>query len=660
MIAQNILATMSFSHMFTAFLFSLIVCLVISECHADVNANASHISKLVIDARTRRPIPDTFFGAFFEEINHAGAGGLWAELVDNRGFEAGGSNVSSNINPWIIIGDNSSSIIVSTDRSSCFECNKVALRSDVLCQGQSCPLGGVGISNPGFWGMNIEQGKKYKVVFYVRSLGPINLQVSFIGSDDGVKLASTNISAFGVNVTKWSRMETILEANGTNHNSSLQITTSNRGVVWLDQVSAMPLDTYKGHGFRSDLYQMAADLKPKTFRFPGGCYVEGDYLRNAFRWKDTVGPWEERPGHFNDIWNYWTDDGFGYFEGLQLSEDLGAFPVWVFNSGISHHDEVNTSDISPFVQEALDGIEFARGSSTSQWGSLRASMGHPEPFDLRFVAIGNEDCHKYNYLGNYLKFYEAIKHDYPDIQIISNCDGSIHQLDHPADLYDFHIYTDSKDMFSDYTKFDNAPRSGPKAFVSEYAVWKEDAGAGSLYAAVAEAAFLIGLEKNSDIVSMVAYAPLFLNTNDRKWIPDAIVFNSYQNYGTPSYWLQQLFIESSGATLLNSTLQNSSSSIVASAIEYKNSQDGKNYLRVKVVNFGNATENFMISINGLNSIVQSSNSSMVVLTSSNRMDENSFSEPNKIVPQRTALGNASNDMDVRLPPYSVTSFDLSI
>ncbi|RHN47606.1 putative glycosidase [Medicago truncatula] len=217
-------------------------------------------------------------------------------------------------------------------------------------------------------------------------------------------------------------------------------------------------------------------------------------------------------------------------------------------------------------------------------------------------------------------------------------------------------------MFSDYTKFDNAPRSGPKAFVSEYAVWKEDAGAGSLYAAVAEAAFLIGLEKNSDIVSMVAYAPLFLNTNDRKWIPDAIVFNSYQNYGTPSYWLQQLFIESSGATLLNSTLQNSSSSIVASAIEYKNSQDGKNYLRVKVmvVNFGNATENFMISINGLNSIVQSSNSSMVVLTSSNRMDENSFSEPNKIVPQRTALGNASNDMDVRLPPYSVTSFDLSI
>ncbi|GAU21750.1 hypothetical protein TSUD_328750 [Trifolium subterraneum] len=345
---------------------------------------------------------------------------------------------------------------------------------------------------------------------------------------------------------------------------------------------------------------------------PGGCYVEGNYLKNAFRWKDTVGPWEERPGHFNDIWDYWTDDGFGFFEGLQLSEDLGAFPIWVFNNGMSIYEEVNMSAISSFVQEALDGIEFARGSPTSQWGSLRASMGHPEPFDLRFVAVGNEDCGKDNYIGYYLKFYEAIKRTYPDIQIISNCDGSEKPLNHSADLYDFHIYTNAEDMFSMYTKFDNAPRSGPKAFVSEYAVWKEDAGSGSLLAALGEAGFLIGLEKNS------------------------------------------------GATLLNSTLQNSSSSIVASAIEYKNSQDGKKYLKVKVVNFGNATENFEISINGLNSSVQPFGSSIIVLTSANTMDENSFSEPNKIVLQRTSLKNASNDMNVELPPYSVTSFDLLI
>ncbi|KAK2370644.1 alpha-L-arabinofuranosidase [Trifolium repens] len=529
---------------------------------------------------------------------------------------------------------------------------------DILCQGISCPRGGVGISNPGYWGMNVEQGKSYKIVLYVRALGPIDLEVSFVGTNDGVKLGSTNIKLDGPNVTKWSKRERIIKAIGTNHNSSLQITTTNKGALWLDQVSAMPMDTYKGHGFRSDLFKMVADLKPKFLRFPGGCYVEGDFIKNAFRWKDSVGPWEERSGHLDDIWHYWSDDGLGYFEGLQLAEDLGAFPVWVFNNGFSHHEEVNTSSIQPFVQEALDGIEFARGSATSRWGSLRASMGHPQPFNLKFVAIGNEDCGKKYYEGNYMKFYEAIRRSYPDIQMISNCDGSEQLLNHPADIYDYHIYTNSKDMFSKHTKFDKSPRTGPKAFVSEYAVWKEDAGVGSLYAAVAEAAFLIGIERNSDVVSMVSYAPLLLNTNDRGWIPDAIVFNSYQSYGTPSYWIQRLFTESSGATLLNSTLQTSSTAIVASTIKYKNSQDGKTYLRVKIVNFGKDNENLEISINGLNTNVQPSGSSMVVLTSNNIMDENSFSEPMKIVPRRTVLGNASKDMNVKLSPYSVTSVDL--
>ncbi|KAG5085999.1 hypothetical protein JHK82_053396 [Glycine max] len=506
--------------------------------------NNEQTSTLIVDAKgSVRKIPDTFFGAFFEEINHAGAGGLWAELVRNRGFEAGGPNVPSNIFPWSIIGDDST-ILVSTDRTSCFERNKVALRMNILCnESNPCPAGGVGISNPGFWGMNIEKGQKYKVVFYVKARGRLDLDVSFVGS---------------------------------------------------------------GHGYRKDLFQMVADLKPNFFRFPGGCYVEGNYLRNAFRWKDTVGPWEERPGHFNDVWNYWTDDGFGFFEGLQ---------------------------------EALDGIEFARGSPKSQWGSLRASMGHPEPFDLRIVAIGNEECGMPKYQANYLKFHAAIKQAYPDIQIITNCDGSKKPLDHPADLYDFHIYTNATDMFSKSTKFDDAPRSGPKAFVSEYAVWKDDAGNGTLLAAVAEAAFLIGLERN-------------------RWTPDAIVFDSHQHYGTPSYWVQHLFTTSSGATLLNTTLQTSTDSLVASAIEYTNPKDKKNYLRIKVVNFGSDQQNLRFSISGLTSNVQQSGAAKTVLTGPNVKEENSFSEPNKIAPQHSSLEDASGDMNVVLAPYSVTSFDL--
>ncbi|KAK8705385.1 hypothetical protein V6N13_048988 [Hibiscus sabdariffa] len=646
----------------------LVLCLFIGSCllnqslAGEVQGNLT--AKLFIDAseRSGHPIPQTLFGIFFEEINHAGAGGLWAELVSNRGFEAGGSNIPSNIDPWSIIG-NESYIIVSTDRSSCFERNKVALRMEVLCNSEgsnTCPSGGVGIYNPGFWGMNIEQGKSYKVVFYVRSTEAIDVSVSFTSSNELQTLASTNTIASASDVSNWTKMEVLLVAKDTNHNSRLQLTTSKKGVIWFDQVSAMPLDTYKGHGFRNELFQMLADIKPQFVRFPGGCFVEGEWLRNAFRWEASVGPWEERPGHFGDVWKYWTDDGLGYFEFLQLAEDLDAVPIWVFNNGISHNDQVDTSSVLPFVQEALDGIEFARGDSSSTWGALRAAMGHPEPFDLRYVAIGNEDCGKKNYRGNYLKFYDAIKRAYPDIKIISNCDGSSRPLNHPADLYDFHVYTSANNLFSMSNQFDHTSRQGPKAFVSEYAVTGKDAGTGSLLAALAEAGFLIGLEKNSDVVQMASYAPLFVNSNDRRWNPDAIVFNSFQVYGTPSYWVQQFFRESSGATFLNATLQkDSSTSVVASAITWKSSEDGQTFIRIKAVNFGSNSVNLQISVGGLDpNSVKLSGSTKTVLTSAKLMDENSFKEPTKVAPIQTLLEEADKEMSVLLLPHSFTSFDL--
>ncbi|EEF38707.1 alpha-L-arabinofuranosidase 1 [Ricinus communis] len=644
------------------FLYLFLIGLWFTYTCSAVEFEANPTAQLLVDASVSRPIPETLFGIFFEEINHAGAGGIWGELVNNRGFEAGGPNIPSNIDPWSIIGDEST-IIVSTDRSSCFERNKVALRMDVLCDSKgsnNCPDGGVGIYNPGFWGMNIEEGKTYKVVLYVRSLGSINISVSLTDSSGLQILATANIIASASDVLNWTKAEVLLEAKGTNHNSRLQLKTSQKGVTWFDQVSAMPIDTYKGHGFRKDLVQMLVDIKPRFFRFPGGCFVEGEWLRNAFRWKETIGPWEERPGHFGDVWMYWTDDGLGYFEFLQLSEDLGASPIWVFNNGISHNDQVDTTSILPFVQEALDGIEFARGDSNSKWGSVRAAMGHPEPFDLRYVAVGNEDCGKKNYRGNYLKFYDAIKRVYPDIKIISNCDGSSHSLDHPADYYDFHVYTSANNLFSMAHQFDRTSRKGPKAFVSEYAVTGKDAGTGSLLAGLAEAAFLIGLEKNSDIVEMASYAPLFVHSNNRRWNPDAIVFNSSQLYGTPSYWVQRFFMDSSGATLINTTLQtNSSTSLIASAIIWQNSVDSKNYLKIKVVNFGSSTVNLKISIDGLGlNSIQLSGSTKMLLTSANVMDENSFNDPKKVLPTLSMLDHAGKDMDVVLPPYSLTSYDL--
>uniref|UniRef100_A0ACD5X2U0 Uncharacterized protein n=1 Tax=Avena sativa TaxID=4498 RepID=A0ACD5X2U0_AVESA len=511
-------------------------------------STAAQTAQLSVDAspQNTQMIPENMFGIFFEEINHAGAGGLWAELVNNRGFEAGGLNTPSNIDPWLIIGDESN-IVVATDRSSCFPTNPIALQMEVLCQSSGnnvCPPGGVGIYNPGFWGMNIEKMKVYKFSMYIRSLDPVDLKVSLTSSDGLQNLAAHTIIADSEDFQEWTKVEFDLQSSESNSNSRLQLTTSKGGIVWFDQVSLMPSDTYMGHGYRKDLASMLANLKPKFLKFPGGNYVMGNYLLNAFRWSETVGPWEERPGHFNDVWGYWTDDGLGLFEFLQLAEDIGASPVWVVNDGASRNEQIPSATIAAFVKDVVDGIEFARGDPGTSWGSVRAAMGHPEPFQLNYISMGNQECSMHYYKENYRKFYSAIKASYPDIKIISSCDRSTISPVEPADLYDVHVYTSSGDMFSKSRMFDSTPRGGPKAIVSEYAVTGNDAGRGTLVAALAEAAFLIGLERNSDVVEMASCAPLFVNENDRRWSPDAIVFNSWQHYGCPNYWMLQFFKDS--------------------------------------------------------------------------------------------------------------------
>uniref|UniRef100_A0ACD5YZR3 Uncharacterized protein n=1 Tax=Avena sativa TaxID=4498 RepID=A0ACD5YZR3_AVESA len=620
--------------------------------------------QLSVDAspQTARKIPDKMFGIFFEEINHAGAGGLWAELVSNRGFEAGGPNTPSNIDPWFIIG-NESSIIVGTDRTSSFERNPVALRMEVLCDSKGtnvCPSGGVGVYNPGYWGMNIERRKSYKGISpTIRSSDAVSLSVSLRSSDGLQKLASRTITGGKKQFTNWTKIEFHLKSSINNTNSRLQITTTKTGVVWLDQVSVMPSDTYMGHGFRKDLASMLADLKPQFLKFPGGNYAMGNYLRNAFQWGDTVGPWEERPGHFNDAWGYWTDDGLGFFEFLQLAEDLGASPVWVVNDGASANEEVSTARIASLVKDVVDGIEFARGGPKTTWGSVRAAMGHPQPFKLDYVSIGNQECWMLYYRGNYQKFYSAIKASYPDINIISSCDKSTISPSNPADLYDVHVYASSANMFSRTSMFDNTPRSGPKAIVSEYAVTGNDAGKGTLVAALAEAAFLVGLEKNSDVVEMASCAPLFVNDNDRRWSPDAIVFNSWQHYGCPNYWMLHFFKDSSGATFHPTTMQISSyDQMVASAITWQSPKDKSTYLKIKVVNFGSKAVDLNITVMGLESGIKSSGSKKTVLTSAAPLDENSFQQPEKVAPVSSPLADATQQMGVSVSPYSLTSFDL--
>lgn len=628
-----------------------------------VGSTAAQTAQLSVDASSQNTqmIPENMFGIFFEELNHAGAGGLWAELVNNRGFEAGGLNTPSNIDPWLIIGDESS-IIVATDRSSCFPTNPIALRMEVLCQSSGtnvCPAGGVGIYNPGFWGMNIEETKVYKVSMYIRSSDSVDLTVSLTSSDGLQNLAAHTIIADSVDFQEWTKVEFDLQSSESSSNSRLQITTSKSGIVWFDQVSLMPSDTYMGHGYRKDLSSMLANLKPKFLKFPGGNYVMGNYLLNAFRWSETVGPWEERPGHFNDVWGYWTDDGLGLFEFLQLAEDIGASPVWVVNDGTSRNEQIPPATIAAFVKDVVDGIEFARGDPGTSWGSVRATMGHPEPFQLNYISMGNQECSMHYYKENYRKFYSAIKASYPDIKIISSCDRSTVSTNQPADLYDVHVYTSSGDMFSKSSMFDSTPRGGPKAIVSEYAVTGNDAGRGTLVAALAEAAFLIGLERNSDVVEMASCAPLFVNDNDRRWSPDAIVFNSWQHYGCPNYWMLHFFKDSSGAALHPSTIQVSNyNQLVASSITWQNPKDGDTYLKIKVLNFGDKAIDLGISITGLENDIQTFGSIKTVLTSGSLRDENSFQQPDKVVPVESPITNAREQMSLVLDPYSLTAIDL--
>lgn len=637
-----------------------------SRLSAPVIAQASPpVVKITVNASDPgREIPSTLFGLFFEEINHAGAGGLWAELVQNRGFEAGGQNTPSLLDPWYKVGTHAQ-VILGTERCSPLDRNPVALKVEVLCNKEDnhnqCPKGGVGAANPGFWGMNILEGSKYRIELWLRSVDSFNLSVAF-ASAGGALLAQEYVS---VDSGNWSKHSVELTATSTDHYARLLLTSDTSGVFWVDQVSAMPTDTFKGHGFRKELAEMISDLKPGFLRFPGGCYVEGSRLTNAFRWRDSVGPADNRPGHFGDVWNYWTDDGFGFYEGLQLAEDLEAAPIWVFNNGISHQQSVPTEVIGPFVQDVLDGIEFARGPANSTWGAVRAQMGHPEPFHLHHVAIGNEDCWKPYYRGNYMEFYKAIKLMYPDIQIISNCDGSRAPLDHPADLYDFHIYTNAHNLFAMRHQFDHTPRYGPKAFVSEYAVTGTDSGRGSLLAALAEGAFLIGIELNSDVVHMASYAPLFVNDNDRRWNPDAIVFNSWQQYGTPSYWVQLFFKNSNGGHLVPSTVQADSStslaSLVTSAVRTRNSSCGLDCLTVKAVNFGSSALNLDVSILGISSNnIDIEKSYVTLLTSSVLMDENSFTNPKKVTPQVIKLTNAGPNMELSLPAFSIVALELGL
>jgi len=467
----------------------------------------------------------SFYGVFFEEINHAGEGGLLAEMIRNWNF----SEPSTEADPipgWKSILPVAGSFELSKTLEGFGESNRTKIQLNSNSKG-------AGLSNSGFYGFGLKQGETYTLT--LESNGDADISVEIVDESGNPCLQFKKLSSGRVTVNA--------KAKGNCEKGIFRLTLDEPGTVGLLSVSLMPADRVAGTNLRRDLGNHVQNLLPKFVRFPGGCYVEGgDSLHDAFRWKTTIGDPALRPGHMNANWGYWSTDSLGFHEYLLWCEKLKAEPMYVINCGMSHKELTPMGELAPWVQDALDAIEYANGPVTSKWGSIRAANGHPLPFNLKYLEIGNENGMWSGFGGvladyepRYRAFYDAVKAKYPEIICISNTRGKF-----KADLIDDHYYNSPDWFWANAGLYDKADRSGPKVYVGEYAVTSQ-CGNGNLRAALAEAAFLIGLERNGDHVQLASYAPLFVHAQDRRWNPDAIVFNSVQSYGTPSYWLQTMY-----------------------------------------------------------------------------------------------------------------------
>jgi len=478
------------------------------------------------------------WGIFFEDINCSADGGIYAELIRNRSFED-----SEKPDRWSVVGGPQMKAEIQVDTEKPMRPrNPHSLKVTISGAGDTR----AGVANDGFWGIALKKDAVYNLSLNVRAAegfsGPLTLSLE--NADGTTCYAKETLARVGAD---WQAFKFALRSTGTDPKARLVISTDKPGAFWLDMVSLFPKDTWKGHGLRPDLCEMLVGLKPAFVRFPGGCWVEGDSMELAYRWKQTIGDISERRTQHN-IWNYEATHGLGFHEYLQMSEDLGAEPLFVINCGMAHRDVVPMDKMQEFVQDALDAIEYCNGSADGTWGSLRAKNGHPKPFNLKYMEIGNENGGP-NYQERYALFHDAIKAKYPDITLVANVPTDQRR----PEVVDEHYYSNPEFFIQQAGRYDTYKRDGAKIYIGEYAV-TQNCGQGNLRGAVGEAAFMTGMERNSDVVIMSSYAPLFVNVNHRGWNPDLIDFDSSRVYGIPSYYVQKMFSENRGEVVLPVTL----------------------------------------------------------------------------------------------------------
>lgn len=515
-------------------------------------AAAAHAA--TVDVQVDKPghrVAPTLWGIFFEDINLSADGGVYPELVRNRSFDA-----SDKPEYWKLTDDSGKAELVIDSSQPLNPLNRTSLR---IRSDEPFTL-----ENEGYWGMNVIEGRGYTLKLAARAVdgfeGPLTVKLV---DSNGKELATGTIERPGNEQGRgrgrgrgrggrggsgWSEHTLELTPSASDPKARLQLSgAGSGGALFLDMVSLMPNDTWKNHGLRPDLCEMLDALNPAFFRFPGGCWVEGEDMAHMNKWKQTIGNVAQRTPLYN-IWGYMATNGLGYHEYLQLSEDLGAEPLFCINVGMSHREVAPMEQMGQWVQDALDAIEYANGPVDSVWGSLRAKNGHPEPFNLKYLEIGNENGGE-AYADRWPLFVAAIKAKYPDMILVANHWQGGYPSTPAPEIVDEHYYNTPEFFMQQAHRYDDYDRNGPKIFVGEFAV-TQNGGAGNLRAAIGEAAFMTGIERNSDIVTMACYAPLLVNVNHRRWNPDLINFDSSKAYGIPGYYVQKLFSEHRGDVAL--------------------------------------------------------------------------------------------------------------
>ena len=617
-------------------------------------ANTDHV--LTIDPSNLGPeISPFLYGIFFEDINHAVDGGLYAELVRNRSFEH-----KDPLEGWFAVFETGCQATFSIDSDLPLNENNLHYLSfDIASENKS-----VSLSNNGYDGIPLKKGKRYEFSAFIRGNSEYSGEIAVLLTDaKGNKIVEASLgSAFGA---EWEKYSVEFEIPEDYSNSRLLLTLKGAGKVCLDMISLFPEENW--NGMRVDLLNMLEELRPGFVRFPGGCLVEGDSLENAYRWKDTIGPVEERKANYN-LWGYHQSYGIGFFEYLLLSERLEAEPIPIFNSGMSCQvrgaEYCPIDEMEEWITNVLDFIEFANGPQTSFWGSKRVELGHPEPFDVKYIGIGNENWGT-EYYDRFPLFREAVKAKYPEIIIVFSGPPSYEGAsfnrawrwarENDVEILDEHMYAVPEWMLRNTERYDKYDRTGPKVMLGEYAA--HAAGTrNSLQAAMAEAALMTGIERNSDIVIMAAYAPLFNRPGWSQWTPDLIWFDNTRVYGTPSYHVQKLFNENLGDVVIPSELTDENLEVIGYWFKslyhvcvYDRETEN---LIIKIVNPWPEEKEVRVEIGEELKIKEQAE--VILMTSDSVFDENTFQNPEKVLPKKYVLSGLSNEFTFTFAENSIT------